>query len=67
MLIDQIIKFELRVQGLLAIHVLLQLVIFKTDKNFQEISSSRLFYYLQLRYCSTSLVLPYQGQITFKI
>ena len=49
MLIEQIIKFELRGLGPLVVYVLLQLVIFMTKKLSKE--NLREDYYLLLKYC----------------
>ena len=48
MLIEQIIEFELRGPGPLAVHVLLQLVIFRTKKSLKE--NLRVDSYLLLKY-----------------
>ena len=50
-LIERILEFELSDPGPLAVHALLQLVIFMAKQNLHEIPSNALFYYLLLKYC----------------
>ena len=56
MLIEQIIKFELRGLGTLVVYVLLQLVIFMTKKLSKE--NLREDYYLLPKYCMRQCSLP---------
>ena len=67
MLIEQIIKFELRGPGPVAVHVLLQLIIFMTkQKSFQK--NLRVDHYLLLKYCrrQCTLLIPTRAKLLTK-
>ena len=66
-LIEQIIEFDWGGLGPLAVHVLLQLVIFMTKQKISK-ENFRVDYSLLLKYCTRQyLTFPYMGQITCKI
>ena len=51
MFIEQIVEFEMRGHGLLAVQILLQAIIFMAKQKPLTKALSRVFYYLLLKYC----------------
>ena len=66
MLIEQIIKFELRGPGLLVVHLLPQIVILWQNKNLYENRRVDYFNSKTLQE-AMHLVFPHLGQFTYKI
>ena len=65
MLIEQIIKFQLRGPGLLGLHVLLWLVIFMTNKILWKKSLSGLLFTAKILQEAMCLTSPFMHQITY--
>ena len=67
MLIEQIIKFELRGPGPLVVHLLLHLVIFMIKQKCLKKSLSGLLFTAKILHEEMYLTFSYLGQITYKI